>query len=233
MTLSTLLERVRTDETRVRVFAREDGTDAAAALASHGIPVERRPLPADGPDPFVGIYRGDEFAGALPLAAVETLLAPPLAPPGERETVAPGYRALFDALEEAVFTALDREQLLGATREIEDRAVRVGTGTLRVTFQSRETFAPQRELYESVAAETDLDVRLHHPAGWETSVPGVTTHPTAGVERMWVLAFDGGDRPDQACALVAEVDGDGYTGFWTYDPALVAEVAATLEAATG
>ena len=42
------------------------------------------------------------------------------------------------------------------------------------------------------------------------------------------IAFDGGDHPGQACALVAREREDGYVGFWTYDPHPVGEILATV-----
>ena len=47
---------------------------------------------------------------------------------------------MYEVLEETLFTSFDRRQLLGTAREIEDRAWRVGVGTLRVGFQRPGAF---------------------------------------------------------------------------------------------
>ncbi|WP_394338995.1 hypothetical protein [Halorubrum sp. CSM-61] len=44
------------------------------------------------------------------------------------------------------------------------------------------------------------------------------------------MAYDGGPDGDQACGLVAEENSDGYTGFWTNDPATVDDISTALGA---
>ncbi|MFC6785157.1 DICT sensory domain-containing protein [Halobaculum halobium] len=125
-----------------------------------------------------------------------------------------------------------RRSLLAVSREIEDRAHRVGTGTLRASFQRFSAFRPQVGVYSYLAADTDLSVHVHGVDDWDVPpIPGVRYHAVDDeLERFWVLAFDGGDE-GQACGLVAREDSDGYTGFWTDDAAIVAEIAAAVTAA--
>lgn len=218
MSVDDLLAEIRDDERRFVVYG-GDETALETAFGSHDIQTVQRPLPPEVPEPFVVIEDGGTFAGAIALSELENLLAPPIARPGEREDVSPGYRVLFDALAESVFTAMDRQQLLAVSREIEDRAFRVGSGTLRASFQRLSKFESQLDVYRTLAIETDLDIHVHGRDDWDPpAIQGITYHrDTDGdLAEYWVLAFE---SDQQACGLVAAETDDGYRGFWTDDPA--------------
>ncbi|EMA64404.1 DICT sensory domain-containing protein [Halorubrum kocurii] len=215
---------------RHRVIAYRSGgrLDIEAWLADRGIPVESRALPAGGPSPFLEIRTDGEVAGIVGVEAVEGLLEPPIRRPGERAGVSEGYRALFDLFDRTVFSGMSRRELLAVSREIEDRAFRVGAGTLWVSFQSLSTFESQADVYRTLGAETDLDIRVYGVEYWTPpSISGVTyrTDGAAALEPYWVLAYDGGPERTQACGLVAKGRSDEYTGFWTNDPPTVEAVA--------
>lgn len=136
-----------------------------------------------------------------------------------------GLRRHFD---EQTFTASDADEMLAATREIEDRAWRVGEGALHAGFQFFSAFEDQADVYRRLASAT-LDVHVY-------AAPDVT--PPDGpfetyrigdpaLAAVWFVVFDG--AAEQRCALVAEErDPDSYYGFLTYDPDLVADVLAEL-----
>ena len=219
--LDTLIDDAQTRQTHFVVY----GTDGQKALDERfgqmGVPIHHRPLPRHGPPPFVTIREDGSFVGALALSDLEALFAPPIVRPLHREDVSVGYRAVFDLLDDTVFPSLDRRQLLGASREIEDRAARIGYGTLRVSFQRLSAFEAQLDVYRNFARETALDLHIYGAPDWEPPrIEGVTYHGTDApdVERHWALAFDGGGDITQACALLARGRDDEYTGFWTYDP---------------
>lgn len=232
--LETLVASARQHRTRFTVYTAEPNPDLATQFENRGVTVAERQLPAGAPEPFVTIHDDGEFVGALGLADLEELLAPPVVRPGSREDASAGYRALFELLENTVFSSLDRRQLLGTSREIEDRAFRVGRGTLRASFQSFSAFEAQTDVYRHLATETALDIHVYGEDDWTPpDIDGVTYHPSTAetVERFWVVAFDGGGEEMQACALVARQEGDGeYAGVWTYEPDTVEEILADLEA---
>lgn len=177
--------------------------------------------------PRVVVREDGDWLGAFAASDVAAFVEPPHPDPDPDALSAP-YRALADLLDDTVFGSLSRAQLLAASREIEDRAFRVGRGELHAGFQTRQAFEAQRDTYRRLTAESDLDVHVYVPpeataAGLDAD--GVTVHQEASSEvaRYWFVAFDGGST-DQQCALVAEQTGaDSYEGARTYDPGLVAD----------
>jgi hypothetical protein len=205
-----------------------DAGDFGDGFAARNADVQHRPLPERGPPPFVVVRENGDWLGAFSAADIEAFFEPPH-PDHDPAALSEPYRALADLLDDTVFGSLSRRQLLATSREIEDRAFRVGRGELHAGFQTLSAFDAQRDAYRRLATETDLDVHVY--VAPEASAPGlrensVTVHRDASpeVSRYWFVAFDGGGT-DQQCALVAEQTGaDSYEGAWTYDPDLVATV---------
>lgn len=143
------------------------------------------------------------------------------------------YDDVLGPLKETTFTSRDTEQMLYASREIEDRARRVGRGTIHAGFQSISTIQDQAAIY------TDLSRR-----GVETHVYGCpdTTPPEIGdghvypveadeIAETWFVVFDGAGDDRQKSALVAREEAPGeFYGTWTYDPKIVDDVLNHLEA---
>jgi hypothetical protein len=214
---------------RLTVYAPTE-TDLASRFATRNVVVEHVPVPSGSPGPFVAVHDDDAFRGAVGLDTLETLLAPPVVRPGDLDDLSSAYRALFEVLDDAVFGALTRRQLLATSREIEDRAFRVGEGTLRASFQSLSVFESQAAVYRTLAGETDLEVHVYGRPNWTpAAVEGVTFHGHEAVAPYWALAFDGGGV-GESCALLARERDDRFEGFWTYDPDLVTRILAEFEA---
>lgn len=232
--LETYIDAALRRRKQFTVYSTADEPDIIARLSTRNVTVERKQLPPTGPPPFVSIRDDGVFIGALGLADLEQLVTPPIVRPDDQEGLTESYRALLDVLEETVFSSLDRRQLLATSREIEDRAERVGAGRLHVAFQSFSAFAGQLERYRRLGQETDLDIHIHGAPDWTPPpIQNVTYHPdeTGSLAEFWCMAFDGGPNPTQACVLIAREESNGYVGFWSYDGALVAEVLTTLERA--
>ncbi|MFC7027059.1 DICT sensory domain-containing protein [Halomicroarcula sp. GCM10025324] len=217
------------------VYAPTDaGLDLAERLSARNATVEQRALPLSAPGGFLVVRDDDQFLGALALEDLLSFLSPTEFLPWELDDVDPGYRPVVDLLDDTLFVSLDRRQLLATSREIEDRAWRVGRGTLRVGFQRRAAFEAQRETYRRLAATTDLDVHVYLredtvPEAFDPGPLTVHTGPAETVGRYWFLLFDGGGNEWQACALIAEETEPGrYRGLWTYDPETVALAAESL-----
>lgn len=233
--LDSLLRSVHETDRRFVVHGRGEETDVERQFASHAVAVDRERLPPGVPEPFLVVEEAGRFAGAIGLDELGSLLSPPVVRPTSPDDVSPGYRVLFEVLDGTVYTAMDRQQLLAVSHEIEDRARRVGTGTLRATFQRLSAFEPQVARYRALG-ESGLDVHVYGAPDWEPpAMPGVTYHAYGddAPTRYWVLAFDGGDADHQACGLVGREGDDGFEGFWTDDPDLVARIVDALAAETG
>lgn len=222
MMLADFVEDVAERRKTIVVYASDGAPDVAAHFETRNVTVERESLAAGGPDGFVVLRDEDGFVGAFALARLAELLDPPLFRPTRRRDVSEPWRALYEILDNTLFASFDRRQLLGATREIENRAWRVGAGTLRVGFQSPDALAAQADVYGRLAAETDLAIHAYVEAGdEEIAVPeGAELFRSEGTEvgDYWFLAYDAAGDPLNACALVAEERAPGsYYGFWTYD----------------
>ena len=229
--LDTLIADLQDRDHHCTVYRSGDPPEIEQWLANHGVAIESRLLPPDGPSPFIEIKVNDEVVGVVGIEAVEGLIEPPIVRPGERDEISEGYRVLFEILEKTVVSGMSRREFLAVSREIEDRAFRVGEGTLRVSFQTLSNFESQLDVYRTLATETDLTIHIIGVEDWTPpAFAGITYHAEAvqGFEPYWALAFDGGADGTQACGLVAEELSDGYTGFWTSDSSIVGEIAAAL-----
>jgi hypothetical protein len=219
MSLAELIAGVEDHEKTLTVVNPEDG--ALASLREHfsdrNLVVEAATV-ASGPTNYMVLGDGEAFLSA---AAVEELLDPPSTDP---DFSTRGYRSILDALDETMFTAYDRERMLSASREIEDRAWRVGAGELHAGFQVVANLERQREVYGRLGDCDDLDVHAYVADGAPAPPFGsVTTHveSTAEIRDSWFVAFDGGGVEEMECALVAQERDGGFYGFWTYDPSTV------------
>ncbi|MHC3437660.1 DICT sensory domain-containing protein [Natrialbaceae archaeon A-gly3] len=231
--LSTVDDRRKT----IIVYSSREDPDDLEGLATRNATVEYRRLPGDA-DGFAVVRDEEGFLGSISLEELRKLLEPPLYRPQNLEDLSPGYRELYDILAETLFSSLDRRQLLAAAREIENRAWRVGHGTLRVGFQRVSAMEAQVPVYATFASETDLEIHVYGRDDWTVpEIPGVTVHDLeAGSEATdyWFLTFDGGTGDEQACALLAEERDPGeYAGFWTYDRDLVAKLAGYVRKTVG
>lgn len=227
----SLITEVRNRNHLFTIYRSGDQPDIEAWLTDHGVAVDSRSLPSGGPEPFIEIKTEGEVVGVIGIDAVEGLFEPPIRRPGDRDEISEGYRVLFDVLEKTVFSGMNRRELLTVSREIEDRAYRVGEGTLQVSFQTLSAFRSQTDVYRTLASETDLDIHIHGIDDWTPPpITGITYHTDRSeeFEPYWALAYDGGPSVEQACGLVAQEHVNEYTGFWTNDPVLVAEITTTL-----
>jgi hypothetical protein len=132
---------------------------------------------------------------------------------------------VLDHLDETMFTSYSRADMVAASREIEDRAWRVGDGELHAGFQTLDVLTGEADTYDLLGGKERLDV--HAYAADEGDAPDVehyTVHvgETAEIRETWFVAYDGGGYDDAKCALLAEERATGeFYGFWSYDPETV------------
>jgi hypothetical protein len=229
MSLSDLISGVERAEKTLTVYNAAEGVaeDLRERFADRNVAVvEERTL--GGPEEFVVLSYDGTFINAV--GTDELLRSPDGVTPGfARET----YRPILDHLNETMFTSYDRRRMLSASREVEDRAWRVGNGSLHAGFQTPENFDAQRTVYSRLATRTDLSVHAYVYPESQTSPPeNVHLHRerTPEVRTSWFVAFDGGSAPDSECALLAEEREPGrFYGFWTYDAETVREIVDHLQ----
>lgn len=227
MALRQLLEEVAAGRKTVTVFAPERYDALESYFETRNIAVEHEDLPDDGSGGFVVVSEGGDFLGSIGADAVAELVSPSKTTFGTDRSEA--TEVLFDLLADTAFVSLDKRQMVATAREIEDRAYRRGRGTLRTGFQSLSAMRAQREVYEALAEEPDLDVHVYGRPDWSPDVPGATVHAEDAPEigAFWFVAFDGGGDDRQASALLAEErapDSDTFRGVWTYDAEQVADI---------
>lgn len=226
MSLASIIETVERHRLSV-VYYRPEPDDFGSGFATRNVDISYRDLPPEGPDPFVVVRDGERFRGAVSADTLREFLRPPVHRPRDPDDLSPAHRAVFELLDTTVFASLSRRQLLATSRELEDRAYRVGRGTFNVGFQSVAAFDAQRTLYRQLAERTELDIHIHVVPGADTDslqdLPlSVHVDPAADTGRYWFLVFDGAGDDRRKCVLVAEQRGpDEFYGTWSYDSSLV------------
>ncbi|PHQ39512.1 histidine kinase [Halorubrum persicum] len=244
MSLIELIAGVEAHEATLTVFnADPEITDELRAhFADRNIRVAEDQTAA-GPEGFAVLARDGEFVTAVPVGELlpgsdeagtaeggETEAGArgdgETADRGDGETV--GQRVggpVLDHLDETMFTSYSRADMVAASREIEDRAWRVGDGELHAGFQTLDVLTGEMDTYDILGGKDRLDV--HAYAADEGEAPDVehyTVHvgETAEIRETWFVAYDGGGYDDAKCALLAEERAPGeFYGFWSYDPETV------------
>jgi len=146
------------------------------------------------------------------------------------------YASILDHLDETMFTSWSIQRMTAASREIEDRAWRVGSGTLHAGFQTLSTLQGELDLYERLG-ETDVEVHAYcvpdvEPPEYSTF--SLHLERSDEIADSWFVVFDGGGDPTQKCALLAEErEPREFYGFWTYDESTVDWIIDYLEETYG
>lgn len=223
--LQEAIEAVERRRKVLEVYTAEDSVATALTeqFSTRNVDVRHRPVPAGSDGGFVVVRTATgEFGGALGLDHMEAMLSPTIHPPWALGDSSVDTADLFDFLDNTVFTAYDRAQMLATSREIENRAWRRGNGRLYVGFQRSAAFETQLPVYGRLVRECDLEVRVFVADERDEAVDAgeeVVSDAGSEIGRFWFVLFDGGGDPMDACGLVAvEHDPGRYRGFWTYDP---------------
>ncbi|MFD1564722.1 DICT sensory domain-containing protein [Haloarchaeobius amylolyticus] len=234
--LADLIETIECQRKTLEVHTDDDTIFEALhrQFETRNVDVRHRSLGSLDGAGFV-IVRGVDgaFRGALGHDQFAAILSPRIHPPWVLAETDDDRSDLFSFLENTLFTSYSRRQMLATTREIEERAWRVGAGRLYAGFERALAFAVQTDVYERFGSHTSLTVAVFIDDEWTEPVPdGVTVVSERDSElgEYWFVVFDGGDNEQEACALLAEERRPGeFYGFWTYDPAMVTELVTYLE----
>jgi hypothetical protein len=240
MSLTELIAGVENHEKTLTVFNADATTVEAVRERFHdrNLTVTAEQTPSRRPGGFVVLSNTKEVGEEefVTAASVEDVLSQ--SDPNEPDFDEASYRPILDHLDETMFTSYDTKQMVAASREIEDRAWRLGKGQLHAGFQMLSILDDQMDVYKRLASKDGLDV--HAYAYPDTEVPRHDTDLTIHVERSteieksWFVVYDGGGVDVNKCALLAEErDPRAFYGFWTYDPDTVDWIIDYLEASYG
>jgi DICT domain-containing protein len=236
MSLTELIAGVEDHEKTLTVFnADAERVEALRAqFRDRNLTVTGERTPSGKPDSFAVLAEDGRFVTAADVTEVlETTSAET-----EPEFDDRAYSPILDHLDETMFTSYAIGQMVAASREIEDRAWRVGKGALHSGFQRLSILEDQMDVYGRLAGKRDLDV--HAYAYPDADVPAhdtdLTIHVerTDEIERSWFVAYDGAGIDVNKCALLAEErESRTFYGFWTYDPSTVDWIIDHLESTYG
>jgi len=235
MSLSELIAGVEDHEKRLTVFNGDDGvvSDLQQHFADRNVSVTAEATISGRPGEFVTLSDDDGVIAATSLDTFEARLNRRAEPIGVETSP---YRPILDELDETLFTSWSIDQMMTATREIEDRAFRVGSGTLYAGFQYVSTLKGELDVYERLGEQ---GVAVHAYATPDEDPPA-HEHFTLHIERAkeieesWFVVFDGGGDEQQKCALLAEERAPReFYGFWTYDLDTVDWIAEHLDTTYG
>lgn len=229
VTLLDIIDRVRSSEKTLTLFnlpaASALDTELASFFEDLNVRVDVDETVAEAPT-FATLTASDEFYTAVTGDELQALLDGPTPGPDGLGIDDEEHAGLLSPLKEITFTSYDIGRMMDVTREIEDRAFRHGTGELHVGFQTLSRFTAQTEVYRRLAT-TDLEIHIYGAPDATVDVEGLQVHATDNeeVRRTWFVAFDGGDTPEDKCALLArEGEVEGFYGCWTYDSDVVDRV---------
>jgi len=207
-------------------------SDLRSYFADRNVEVRAEETETGRPAGFAVLYRGETFLTATSTDSLRDLMD---GLPTDDEGIgidAAAHSDVLRHLSETTFTSYSIQRMVAASREIEDRAWRVGDGSLYAGFQYASTLVGQSDVYRDLA-ERPLDVHVYAtPDEAPPELTGVTVHAEDDpeIERSWFVVFDGAGADDRKCALLAEERGDReFYGFWTYDPPVVDRIIDHLE----
>jgi hypothetical protein len=220
-TLPEIIRELARTDRRLTLFDPPPGlvADLRERLAERRVTVESLPAGA-GPDGYA-VLSGD---GAV-LATVDVRgLGPPF------DDVDDVLGRLFDELDPLTFSGSDPDVLAATTREFEDRAWRAGAGRLHAGLRHPAALRAEADVYSHLG-RSSLDVHVYvHASGDGPTVDDVTVHAVdrEEIRHTGFVAFDGGTRRADRCALLVDHRGETPTGVWTYDPDAVGRIVGHL-----
>jgi len=236
MSLRDVIADVESQRKTLTVFNPEPGSAVESELRSYfaaqNVDIRTEETDTGRPAGFAVLYRGETFLTATSTDTLRDLMTD--LPEGESGLGVDdsGHADVLRYLKETTFTSYSIPRMVTASREIEDRAWRVGDGRLFAGFQYTSTLDGQSQVYRDLA-ERPLDIHVYaSPDEDPPALTGVTVHTEdeSEIERSWFVVFDGAGADDRKCALLAEERGDReFYGFWTYDPGIVDRIVAHLD----
>ncbi|MFC7057641.1 DICT sensory domain-containing protein [Halovenus salina] len=231
MDIRECIEFIRYNEKELRLFnvsqTNSLRADLEAYFETQNVRITESRTATGAPEDIAVLSNTAEVLGVLDVPTLRALLETVPRGPGDLGIADKEYEGILGPLKETTFTSYDSEQLLYVSREIEDRARRMGNGSIHAGFQQCSVMADQRRVYTDLARR-GIDVHAYGVPDTEPPDFGPGhIHPiqTDEIAETWFVVFDGGGTDAQKSALLAqERDEDFFYGVWTYDPEFVDHV---------
>ncbi|WP_135664216.1 DICT sensory domain-containing protein [Halorhabdus rudnickae] len=238
MTLTQILEAINDHEKELIVFNCSSDEQIVAELReyfqSQNVHIDAVTTASGRPEDLAVLSNRDTVLSMVHLWTLRELLDGVATDQDTTGVADMNYEPILGHLKETTFTAYDTEQMLYTSREIEDRARRVGEGTIHAGFQQLSMLAGEASIYTDIAAR-GLDVHTYGtPDQPPPDLDGVTVHSVdnAEIAETWFVVFDGGGTDSQKSAILAEErESRSFYGAWTYDPTIVDSILDHLETA--
>jgi len=235
MDISDCIEFIRYNEKELCLFNTDPADsirrDLATYFATQNVRITDGRTASGAPENIAVLSNTSEVLAVLHTSTLKALLEDVPTGSGDFGITDINYESVLAPLKETTFTSHDTEQLLYASREIEDRARRLGQGTIHTGFQRCSVMTEQRAIYTDLARR---GVSVHAYGVPDATPPDlgsgqVHAVSTDEIAQTWFVVFDGGGSDAQKSALLAqEHDENAFYGIWTYDPRFVDHVLAHL-----
>jgi DICT domain-containing protein len=234
------IEYIKGHEKELRLF-NVDSTDTIhddirAYFGALNVRITGRQTASGAPEDVAVLSNETDVLAVVDVATLRQLLEDAPRGPDQLGIADGKYEDILGYLKETTFTSCDTEQLIYSSREIEDRARRIGRGSIHVGFQQCSIMAEQRSVYTDLARR---GVSVHAygvPDEAATELGSGHVHAVSADEiaETWFVVFDGGGDDTQKTALIArESDENAFYGIFTYDPGFVDHVLTHLDQTYG
>ncbi len=240
MGLRDSIEYIRDHEKELRLFNVDPADtiheELGAFFNTQNVRITVNRTASGKPEELAVLSNATEVLAVVDVSTLRELLEDVSTGTGDLGIADREYESVLRHLKETTFTSCDTEQLLYASREIEDRARRVGQGSIHTGFQRCSVIVEQRSIYADLARR-GVSVRAYGvPDATPPDLGSGHVHAvsTDEVAETWFVVFDGGGNNTQKTALLAhERDKDAFHGVLTYDPGFVDHILEYLNRSYG
>jgi DICT domain-containing protein len=234
MGLGEFIEFVQECHTEIVLFNLDPGDEIAADLATGletwNVTIETARTASGTPRNVAVLSTDGQMRSVVDVTPLRQLFED--GSPSDATGTDAEYEEVLRHIKETTFISGDTRYLRCTCREIEDRALRVGRGTIYSGFQEFSRMADQESFYTDLARH-GVTVQAFGVPDVEAPDFGsgrVHAIETEEIARWWFVVFDGrGDDTQKSGLLAQEQDPDSFEGIWTYDPGLVDRIVEYLE----
>ncbi|WP_135852824.1 DICT sensory domain-containing protein [Halorussus salinus] len=195
------------------------------------------------PEAFLVLSDGERCLAAIGVGTLHDYLIDAL----DAESFPPRYaddprvvgavQTFLTALDENVYSVEceDKISLLEISRVVEEQAGHEGAGTLHTGCQRLSRLRDERETWDTYRriANSGVDVNLYGIPDWRPpeidSITAFGDDEGDHVTDLWFVVYEADDDEASGALLAREVEPGRYTGFWTFRPERVREVAAYIQ----